>query len=495
MTVRLEVREIDKSFGATRALDRATLTARAGEVHAIIGENGAGKSTLMHILAGGISPDSGEILLEGQSYRPLSPAAARRHGVALVSQELSICPHLTVLENVMLGQELTRFGLLDRSAMREEVLAALAPLAGEAARAWLETGIPAARLSMASKQLVEIARALVGRSRCRVLILDEPTSSLGREDTERLFSVIRRLTSEGITVLYISHFLEEVVRIGDRFTVLRDGSTVGTGTVSETDSGEMVRLMAGRRIEQLFTRSERRPGAPVLEIAELAGARLPVSATLELRRGEVFGVAGLVGAGRSELVRGIFGLEPVRQGRVRVKAWHGPASPKTRWEQGVGFLSEDRKGEGLAANLSVADNLTLSRLPSTRWGWLWPGRQRAVAQRWIDALGIKAAVDQRMQSLSGGNQQKVAFGRLLHHGVDVLLLDEPTRGIDVGSKAQIYALIDGLAVEGKAVLLISSYLPELLGVCDRIAVMRRGKLGVPRAAAEWTERGLLEEAT
>jgi ribose transport system ATP-binding protein len=307
---------------------------------------------------------------------------------------------------------------------------------------------------------------------------------------------VRHLAEEGIAVLYISHFLEEVQAIASRFTILRDGATVGSGCVEQTDLSEMVRLMAGRRIDQLFARSSHEQGPVVLELDALGGDRYPQAASLELRRGEVFGVAGLVGAGRTELLRAIYGLGPIRKGKIRVKTWHGPSRPEQRLRQGVGLLSEDRKGEGLAAGLSVAENLTLSRLPVSRGGWLPRRRQHQIARSWADKLAIKlGSVEQPVSSLSGGNQQKVALGRLLHQDADVLLLDEPTRGIDVGSKAQIYQIIDELARQGKAVLMVSSHMPELLGMCDTIAVMRRGRLGPARPTEQWTERTLLEAAT
>ncbi len=498
MAARLRVRDIRKSFGATRALDGVSLCAQPGEIHAILGENGAGKSTLMNILAGGLPPDDGSLELDGSPFQPRSPADARDLGVAMVNQELAICPHLTVLDNVMLGREQARFGWLDRPVMRDRALAALTPLAGDLASSWLEK--PAGQLPVAAQQLVEIARALVGRTGCadqggcRLLILDEPTSSLGKEDVDRLFDVIRRLRDEGVTILYISHFLEEVRRVADRFTVLRDGVTVGEGTVTDVPTSEIVRMMAGRRIDQLFVRSAREPGEVLLELDGLEGAALPRRASLALRRGEVLGIAGLVGAGRTELLRSVFGLDAVRSGKVRLGAFLGPASPARRLSQGMGMLSEDRKGEGLASGLSVTDNLTLSRLPS-RHGLVLPGDQKNLSSAWIEKLSIKCGdPSQSVSHLSGGNQQKVALARLLHHDVDVLLLDEPTRGIDVGSKAQIYERIDALALAGKAVLMVSSYLPELLGVCDRVCVMHRGVLGPSHHVAECTEHGLLEEA-
>jgi ribose transport system ATP-binding protein len=341
-----------------------------------------------------------------------------------------------------------------------------------------------------------LARALA-QSECRILILDEPTSTLNSSEAERLFAVVRELTKSGIAVLYVSHFLEEVERIAQRYTVLRDGKFVASGDLSATTRVELVKLMAGREVRELFPRSVRTPGEAVLELRELSGRKLPLSASLELRRGEVLGIAGLLGAGRSELLRAIFGLDAVKSGTVRVKAVAGPASPARRLAQGVGLLSEDRKREGLAEGLTLGDNITLSKLETLgRFGFVSPKRRAAVTRTFIERLGIRASgPEQLARDLSGGNQQKVCFSRLLQHELDVLLLDEPTRGVDVGSRADLYRIIDELAARGNAVLMVSSYLPELLGVCDRIAVMVRGRLGPARPADECSEHELLLEAT
>jgi ribose transport system ATP-binding protein len=496
--MRLVVRGVLKSFGATIALSRVDLEADAGIVHAVVGENGAGKSTLMKILAGESSPDAGDVLLDGVPFRPRSPRDAHRAGVAFVSQELAVCPHMTVAENIVLGVEPSRWGIVDRAAAEAMVQAALERVAGERPPGWLRPDVPVSDLPVAGRQLVEIARALsMPAGICKVLILDEPTSAIGGEDVERLFSTVRSLAKAGVAVLYVSHFLEEVARIADCYTVLRDGATVASGSMQGTTTSDLVERMAGRRIEQMYSRSARKRGDPILVIEQLAGRDKPVCASLTLYRGEVLGIAGLVGAGRTELLRAVFGLDPVRAGRVRVGLLSGAASPGRRLAQGVGLLSEDRKGEGLAATLSVADNLALSKLPAQgALGWIWPARIAALGRRWIDDLAIKARDPmQPVGELSGGNQQKVALARLMHHDVDVLLLDEPTRGIDVGSKAQIYSTIDGLASRGKAILLVSSYFPELLGMCDRICVMHRGELGEARPVSEWTERSLLAQAT
>ena len=485
VTPRLEIRRLDKAFGGTLALSGVDLAIGPGEVHALLGENGAGKSTLTKIVSGVLRADAGTLALDGQPFSPRSPAEARRAGVAIVHQEPAVCPHLSVAENVMLGREPARFGWVDRPRLRDEARRALEWVAPE-----LSPDAAMSELGPADVQLVTLARALA-HANCRLLILDEPTSSLAAPEVERLFAVVRRLAESGVAVLYISHFLEEVLRIADRYSVLRDGRQVGSGEIAAATASALVELMAGHAIEERRRAEARTGGQVVLSARDLAGARLPISASFELRQGEVLGIAGLVGSGRSELLRAIFGLDRVKSGELRVRAQVGPASPTRRLAEGVGFLSEDRKREGLAENLSLAENLTLSKLP-----WLvLPARRRAAAQRFIDRLGIRTSgPDQPVRDLSGGNQQKVALARLLHHDVDVALLDEPTRGIDVKSRAEVYAMIDDLARSGKAVLVVSSQFSELLAVCDRIAVMRRGRLGSATPVAELDEHRLALDA-
>jgi ribose transport system ATP-binding protein len=494
------MRGVRKAFGATIALDGVDLSVAYGEICGLVGQNGAGKSTLMAILAGALKPDAGSMAIDGRPYAPGSPSEARRTGVAMIYQELSLAPHLTVAENILLGAEPARFGVVDRSRMRAIASAALAELGHDD----IKPDSPAASLTVAAQQIVEIARALAIGS--RVLVLDEPTSSLGREDVEKLFALLRRLKAQGHAIVYISHFIEEVKDITDRFVVLRDGRNAGGGVTTEATNDGIVALMVGTMPDALFPRSARSAGDAVLEVSGLE----PGGASFTLHRGEILGIAGLVGSGRTRLLRTIFGLEPVRKGRVRVALCSSGfqaggdlrASPAARWREGVGLLSEDRKSEGLALGLSVADNLTITKLTGFGPGRLvLPRRQRAAAATWISRMGIRCAgPSQPAVELSGGNQQKIAVARLLHHDVDVLVLDEPTRGIDVGSKAQVYRLVDELVSDtpgrpAKAVLMVSSYLPELIGLCDRIAVMRRGRLDAPRPAAGLTEHDLVMQAT
>ena len=487
---RLEMRGVKRSFGATKALRGVELSVLPGEVMALVGENGAGKSTLMKILSGAIPPDEGKMFLDGADYVPGNPLHARKSGVAMIYQELALAPHLSVMENILLGIEPTRGPLMNWPEMKRRATAALA----EVGLAHVSPEIEVRKLAIAQQQLVEIARAVA--LDCRVLVLDEPTSSLTAKDIEKLFALIRRLKAKNIAIIYISHFLEEVRAVCDRFTVLRDGETVGSGVTAEVANEKIIALMVGRNVADLYPRSDRKPGDVILDIKELGGVIKPSSASLQLRRGEVLGISGIVGAGRTELLRVIFGLNKVMRGEIRVGQFSGAASPQERWSQRVGLVSEDRKTEGLALGLSIADNLTLSRLSGLGpMGLVTPSRQRDACKPWIAKIPIKCqGPAQRISGLSGGNQQKVAIARLLHADVDVLLLDEPTRGIDVGSKAQIYQLIDELAARGKAVLMVSSYIPELLGTCDRIAVMSRGKLSETRERAQWDEQSLLRAA-
>ena len=487
-TPRLEMRGVHKRFGATQALAGVDLTVQAGEVHALLGQNGAGKSTLMKVLSGAIQPDAGDMSIDGARYAPADPLHARRASVAMIYQELSLAPHLTVAENILLGMEPARLGVVDRRAMRQRAARALEALRHPNIRPDTVVG----GLPIAAQQIVEIGRAVaVG---CRVLVLDEPTSSLAQADAEALFELVGRLRQQGQAIIYITHFIEEAKRVADRFTVLRDGATVGGGAMAGTTVPAIVDLMVGRRVEQLYPRSARVPGEPLLEVTDLAGAGKPERASFTLHRGEVLGIAGLVGAGRTELLRALAGLDPIVSGRVKLGAHSGAATPGQRWAQGMALCSENRKEEGLALALSVADNLTLSKMPVV----VRPSQRGPLAERWIKRLDVRCqGPEQPIGELSGGNQQKLAIARLLHHGVDVLLLDEPTRGIDVASKAQIYDLIDALVAKEtprRAVIMVSSYLPELLGVCDRIAVMCRGRLGPARPATEWDEQALVHEA-
>lgn len=483
---------ISKRFGATQALADVSFEVLAGQTRALIGENGAGKSTLMKILSGLHRPDSGAMTLAGAAYRPVSPADGLRRGVAMIYQELNLAPHLSVEANILLGQERNAAGWVNQREHLRLARAALERLSDDK----LPLDAPVGELPIAAQQRVEIARALV--SNARVIVFDEPTSSLTEQDAARLFGVIRELRRDGLGIVYISHFLEELNEIADVYTVLRDGRSVADGAMAAASLDEIVRLMVGRELTEMFPRVPHVAGETILRIEALSGRRTPCEVSLDLHRGEIVGLAGLVGAGRSELVRTVFGLEPVAAGRVSV-AQVGPVGhdPGDSIDRGLGFLSEDRKQEGLALELSIEDNLTLTRLgPYRRFGMLRLGKRRDETQSWLKRIGCRAAgADQPVGQLSGGNQQKVAIARLLHQQADVLLFDEPTRGIDVGTKADIYRLLGELAAQGKAIIVVSSYLPELLGVADRIGVMCRGRLVELRPRGEWSEEEIMHCAT
>jgi ribose transport system ATP-binding protein len=503
-----DMRGVRKAFGGTVALDGVNLAVRGGEVCALVGQNGAGKSTLMSILAGAIAPDAGTMTLNGKPYAPRDPREARQAGVAMIYQELSLAPHLSVMDNIALGVEPRRgvlgaLGIVHRDAVRRSARAALEQLG----HAEIALDAPVGELSPAAQQLVEIARALAFG--CRVLVLDEPTSSLAHGDVRKLFELIGRLRRQGLAIVYISHFIEEVTQVSDRFVVLRDGRNAGEGTTTAASGDEIVSLMVGRALEDMYPRGPRTIGEPLLQLDGLEPHRLS-AASFTLHRGEILGIAGLLGAGRTRLLRGLFGLDAVTRGSVKLGVHAGPSAPADWWHRGMGMLSEDRTSEGLATNLNIADNMTMTRLEGPARGFfVSPSRQRQSTRKWIERLDIRATGPaQQVSRLSGGNQQKIALARLLHHDVDVLVLDEPTRGIDVGSKAQIYRLIDELvrrpdpigtgdrpSAPQKAVLIVSSYFPELLALCDRIAVMSRGRLGEPRPASDWTEHALVVEAS
>jgi ribose transport system ATP-binding protein len=486
------VHGVCKSFGSTRALIDVSVAFAAGEVHALVGENGAGKSTLVKILSGTFRPDAGKLILGARTYAPHSPHDARRRGVAVVYQELALAPELSVEANMFLGMERTRFGCVRQSEQRRMVRRVL----DELQHPEIAPDRRAGDLVPAAQQLVEIGRAMlfdVG-----VLILDEPTSSLTRADVDRLFGLIRRMRERGACVIYISHFLEEIETIADRFTVLRDGRLIGGGTVAATRRREIIEMMVGRSVESQYPRIPHQPGDPVMSLCGLSGDSAPKDVDLVLHRGEILGIAGIVGAGRTELLRSVYGLRPVVAGEVIVRSvTRTHAVPRQRIAQGFGYLSESRKEEGLALDRSIVDNMSYPVLQRySRYGWLAERRRLGAVRQWTERLGIRCrAPEQAVADLSGGNQQKVALARLLLQGADIFLLDEPTRGIDVASKAEIYRLIGELAARGTAVIMVSSYLPELFGICDRLAVMFRGRLSTARPTECWTVEEIMAYAT
>ncbi|MBI3665750.1 MAG: sugar ABC transporter ATP-binding protein [Acidobacteria bacterium] len=465
MGVLLELAAIKKSFNGVCALEDGNLAVQAGEVHLLLGENGAGKSTLMKIAAGMHQPDAGEIRWQGRPVRLRRPAEAASIGVAMVHQESLLAPHLTVAENIFLGREPLKGALLDRRRMERESAALL----GEH-RFPLQAQWRVERLSPAQKQLVEICRAIHNAS--SLLIFDEPTSSLSQEETGEVFRIVRTLRERGMGVIYITHRMEELRAVGDRVTILRDGRTVATGDLADFSTEQMIRYMVGREVPTLYERTPLEPGTELLRV------ELP-NASFRVHAGEMVGLAGLMGAGRTELCRVLFGLDPAGDGEVCVEG--RPVrihSPRDAVAAGLAFLTEDRQQTGLALRLPIRTNVTLTYLASlTRAGFLHSRWEARPARALMERLRVRAAsIEQWAGRLSGGNQQKIVLAKWLFRQARVFLFDEPTRGIDVAAKAEVFALMDELAHNGAAILMVSSELPELLQVADRILVMRGGRI-------------------
>lgn len=466
------MRGIRKAFPGVQALDGVDLDVRRGEVHVLLGENGAGKSTLMKILSGAEQRDAGTIEIDGRHTALSTPREARDAGIAIIHQELALVPGMTVAENIFLGRAPTRFGLLDQPRMVREAAVHLSRLGAN-----IDPNELVGTLSIAQQQLVEIARAL--SLDARILIMDEPTSALTERESERLFATISGLTARGTAIVYISHRLDEIFAIGDTITVLRDGRHVATQQVREADRRKLVRLMADRDVDELVPASTHTAGAPVLRVEGLSHGRTLHDVSFTVGAGEIVGFAGLLGAGRTEIARAVFGLEPFDRGTIRVNdVVVEIRSPRDAIAAGIGFVTEDRKREGLVLSRSVRDNVALpilSRL--ARLGLVKRSAEQATAETAVRDLNIRTpSVRQLAQNLSGGNQQKIVLAKWLATGARILFLDEPTRGIDVGSKREIYLLINELAAAGVAIVLMSSDLPEVLGLSDRVLVMREGRI-------------------
>jgi ABC-type sugar transport system ATPase subunit len=488
----LALRGVTKRFGGVTALDGVDFDLRAGEIHALLGENGAGKSTLIKILGGIHRADTGAVVIDGAPQLVRGVSDADRLGVRIIHQELSLAANLSVAENIYLGREPGRWGLLDRRAMESDAENLIAKLGMSEIRDVRKT---VAELSVASRQLVEIARALA--TRARILVLDEPTSSLSESETENLFATLNHLREQGVGIIYISHRLEEIMRLADRVTVLRDGHTVGTRDIGEVDQHELVRWMVGREIVDYFHRPDARPGDVALEARDLRNEKVR-GVSFELRHGEILGIAGLVGAGRTELARTLFGIDKLCTGSLLVDGGEVTIrTPQAALEAGVVLIPEDRQGQGLVMIQTIAFNLALP------WAGEWnpfglPNQRRrsAIVDRAIDAFGIKiSGPEAGIDSLSGGNQQKVLVSRWMEHRPKVLILDEPTRGVDVGAREEMFHIIARLVEEGMAVLLISSDLAEVLNMSHRIAVYRDGRIIETLPAASATMENVMQLLT
>ncbi|MBS0356917.1 MAG: sugar ABC transporter ATP-binding protein [Proteobacteria bacterium] len=472
----LEMRHISKTFPGVKALKDVQLSIRAGEIHSLMGENGAGKSTLMKILSGAYVPDAGaEILVDGEAVSIEGPLAAKALGIAVIYQELSLCPNLSVAENIYLGRELRRHGLVDRKAMQAACAGILRRLGASFGPA-----TEVASLSIAERQLVEIARAL--HAEARILVMDEPTTPLSSRETDRLFALIRQLRADGLAIIYISHRMSEIYDLSDRVSVLRDGSYVGTLERAALSAESLVQMMVGRDLSGFYTKEHAPydPGRVVLAARHIGDGKRVRDCSFDVHAGEVLGIAGLVGAGRTELARMVFGADPRSGGEIHIDGV--PVDVRTPLDAiraGLVYLTEDRKAQGLFLDMSVRDNINVCAcsLDAHPGGLLDRVRGKARAAAAIASLGIRVGDARRnVGALSGGNQQKVLLSRLLEIKPRVLILDEPTRGVDIGAKSEIYRIINELARSGVAIVVISSELPEIVGTADRVLVMREGEL-------------------
>ncbi|MFC6882011.1 sugar ABC transporter ATP-binding protein [Actinomadura yumaensis] len=482
----LRVRGLRKEFPGVVALDGVDFGLRPGEVHVLLGENGAGKSTLIKTLSGAHRPDAGRIEVDGETVQIRSAQDAERLGIATIYQEFNLVPELTVAENLFLGRQPRRFGLVDRRAMNRAAGELLARVGVD-----VEPGARMAGLGIARSQMVEIAKAL-GQD-ARVLIMDEPTAVLTSGEVDRLFEIVRRLREDGVAIVFITHHLEEIARIGDRVTVLRDGRSVAE-VPAGTAEDELVRLMVGRSIEQQYPREPSEPGPALLEVRGLGRRGVFSGVSFDVRAGEVVGLAGLVGAGRTEVARAVFGADRPDEGEVRVDGRAlPPGDVHAALEAGLGLVPEDRKGQGLVLGADVQENLGLVTLGrASRGGLVDRAGQRRGAAEIAERLNVRmSGLRQTAGTLSGGNQQKVVIGKWLLADARVLILDEPTRGIDVGAKVEIYQLVNRLTASGHAVLMISSDLPEVLGMSDRVLVMARGRLAGELSGEDATQDAVM----
>lgn len=478
----LELRGVSKSFGAVVALRNADLALRAGSIHAVVGENGAGKSTLVKIMAGLYQRDTGTFDMDGKPVHFRSTAEAKAAGIAVIYQEPTLFPDLSVTENVFMGrQPVGRLGRIDKAAMRAEVVEVMSRLGVH-----IDPDRPTQGLSIADQQIIEIAKAI--SLNARVLIMDEPTAALSGVEVERLFTVARSLRDEGRALMFISHRFDEVFSLCDTVTVMRDGSYISTSAIADTTEAEIVRLMVGRDVTELFPKQVAEIGRPLLEVSDLSMPGVFHDIAFTVRSGEIVALAGLVGAGRSEVARAVFGVDPYETGSVTVDGKRlQRRNPNAAMKLGVALVPEDRRRQGLVIDATVATNITDAIRPTlTKFGLVTTRRENAEARVWAGKLEVKtAALDSVAGTLSGGNQQKVVLAKWLAANPKVLIIDEPTRGIDVGTKSEVHRMMSELAGMGLAILMISSELPEVLGMADRVLVMHEGRItaDIPRADA------------
>jgi ribose transport system ATP-binding protein len=490
--MQVTMRRISKAFGPVRVLDGVNLSITGGQIHALIGENGAGKSTLLKILSGAHSADAGDILIDGKVAAIRSSRDAACLGIAIILQELNLIPQLSVMDNLFLGRERARLGVLDSARMRTETASSLSKVGAS----HIDPRQDAGTLSIGRQQLVEIAKAL--SLNAKLLIMDEPTASLTEREIETLFAIMKGLKAQGTAIVYVSHRLEEIFRICDRISVLRDGQFVGERAIADTSFDEIVKLMVGRELHERFPRREVSLGPVRLKVADLCAEGNIRAIGFEVRAGEVLGISGLIGAGRSRILKTLFGVNRRTAGEIRIDgAALSITSPSDAIAAGIGFVTEDRKHQGLVQGLSVRENATLVHLRQyARAGIISAHAERTAVRRLIDELQIRTRDEElEVKSLSGGNQQKVVFAKWLAKPPRVLLLDEPTRGVDVGGKAEIYRIINRLAEGGTAVVMVSSELPEVLGMSDRILVIREGRQADIFDARRTTQEQIMTAAT
>jgi ABC-type sugar transport system ATPase subunit len=484
----LAFKDVSKRFPGVLALDGVSFEVERGSCHALIGENGAGKSTLGKILAGVHTADAGELRLDGKRIEPANPLVARGLGISMVHQELAFCPNLTVAENLCLGDLPQRVGWLDRERLRDRARVMLREIEAD-----LDVDVPISTLSTGQEQLVQIAAAIA--TNARVIVMDEPTSSLSAHESEHLFKLLGQLKVRGITVIYVSHRMEEIFRLCDTVTVLRDGRHVSTSAVSGTSPQRVINEMVGREVQQYTSKHlERELGEEILRVENLGSRGRFENVSFTLRRGEVLGFAGLVGAGRSEVAQAIFGLDPRATGRVTVKGRELPLGDvRAALRAGVGLLPEDRKRLGLVLSMNCRENTSLAMLPRlTRAGFVRRRQERSMVSEYVRRLRVKTPdIDAAVAGLSGGNQQKVALAKWLARECDVLIVDEPTRGVDVGAKAEIHQLLDELACQGLGLIVISSELPEVMNLSRRIIVLREGRIAGELSRAQFSQPALM----
>jgi ribose transport system ATP-binding protein len=487
----LQLKSICKQFPGVQALDNVDMEIRRGEIHALVGENGAGKSTLIKVLAGVHQQDAGEIIFKGQSVQIPDPHAAQQLGITVIFQELSLVPVLTVAQNVMLGRLPTTGGVIRGRELNERVQGILSNI-GFA----IPPDAVVENLKMAERQMVEIAKAL--SLDAALVIMDEPTAPLTRQETEQLFAVTRQLKASGVSVLYISHLLDEIFEIADRVTVLKDGHRVQTANVKDTNKGELVRWMIGHELRQAVPISVSNIGAELLRVENVTRAGVLRDVSLTVRQGEIVGLSGLVGSGRTELARCIFGIDRIDSGQLYVQGRKVTIhSAADALKNGIGFVTEDRKGEGLVLKLAVRSNVTLANLPAiSHFGVLDFGTERRIANEFKKKLNIVTpSIEQLVRNLSGGNQQKTVLAKWLCRQLKVLIIDEPTVGIDVGARDEIYQILEQLTKEGLGILMISSDLPEVLRMSTRVIVMRDGQVAADFGTQRPTQDEVMSAAT